>query len=95
MVIPFRRQPFKSFVLRAFLDYYTSFEPPMEDEQSYACVQNKSVFSLRKTVFTGAMAGSGRYSRIFEFELRFWSKQNTEPESAQKTESTSVSFKLI
>ncbi len=52
LMTPLRPKPFKSFVLGAFLDYHTSFEPPNEGEQSYACVKNKSVSSLRKVDFS-------------------------------------------
>ena len=53
---PLRPKPFKSFVLGAFLDYHTSFEPPNEGEQSYACVKNKSVSLLRKSIFSKSVA---------------------------------------
>ena len=56
LMTPLRPKPFKSFVLGAFLDYHTSFEPPNEGEQSYACVKNKSVSLLRKSIFSKSVA---------------------------------------
>ena len=49
---PLHRKRFKSFILRAFLEYHTSFEQSTEAQQSYVCVENKSIPSLRKVVFT-------------------------------------------
>ncbi len=65
---PLRPKPFKSFVFGAFLDYHTSFEPPNEGEQSYVCVKNKSVSSLRKVDFSEIVVCALRkYARLQRF----------------------------
>jgi hypothetical protein len=51
--------------------------------------------SSRKIVFTGDIAILGGIQRFSNLSKTFSRKLNTDSESAQKTESNEVSFKLI
>jgi hypothetical protein len=67
MMTSFQPRPFKSFVLRVFRDYYTSFEPPIPGKQTYACLESKGIFSFRKSVFTRTidiLGGIQRFSKL-------------------------------
>jgi hypothetical protein len=75
--------------------YFISFDSSHHHLQSYRPLFFAFFPVLRKIVFTGTKAIFGGIQRFLNSNKNFNQKLNTDSESAQKTESDEVSYKLF